>query len=95
MGKIIDLLKAFIPEIKPTDNVDNSKNDNRTVIIKNSVIITGGRTIDNPEALKQVHDFLKEHKSDEKLPFQLIDESLANDYVDYENISIKEKHSRS
>ena len=81
-----DFLKGILP-----DSIIKIFQDNRKIEIKNSVIISGQNTISDENVIKQILDKISEKSKEESLPFQLVHKDLIEDFIEYENISIREK----
>ncbi len=85
---LIDFLKT-LPGI--SINIENKKIDNRKIVITNSKITCGEKIIEDQKILEKIFEELEKCKDDETLPFQVIHKDLVEEYLDYEEISIKEK----
>ncbi|MDI6641789.1 MAG: hypothetical protein QME68_05710, partial [Elusimicrobiota bacterium] len=83
-----DFLKGILPDsiIKIID-----KSDNRKIEIKNSVVIIGKNKFDDKKTVDLFFDKIHELKREESLPFQLIHKDLVDDFIEYEDISIRDK----
>jgi len=90
MAGFWDFLKGFLP-----DSFIKVINDNRKIIVKDTEITVGNKTINDPETLSKFFNAIANFKESESFPFQIIHQDLFKDYVDYENVSIQEKQSLS
>lgn len=85
---LLDFLKGILPDtfIKLVNN-----SNNRTIIIKDSVVIIGENKFTDKKIVDSVTDRINELRKMETFPFQLIHEELFDDFIAYEDISIRDK----
>lgn len=81
-----DFLKGIIPEKLINVNVDNRK-----IEINNSSINFGDQTINDPKIVDKILDKLCEYKDKDSLPAQIIHKDLNKSYIEYEEITLKNK----
>lgn len=91
MGFFEKIVKLLKPEIKVV--IDKRQTDNRKLVIKDSTVFFGGQKIEKKEVVDKLFEEISDNKEKDTLPFQLIHEDLTDDFIDYEEISIKEKES--
>ena len=83
-----DFLKGIIPEKLININIDNRK-----IEINNSSIIIGDQTINDPKIVDKLLDKLSEYNDKETFPAQIIHKDLDTSYIEYEEITLKDKES--
>ncbi len=69
------------------------KVDNRKINVTKTSINFGDITITDPKHMDLFFKRLSEFKKEESLPFQILHKDLENDYLDTEEVSIKQKES--
>ena len=83
-----DFLKGILP-----DSIIKIFQDNRKIEIRNSVIIAGQNTISDEGIVKKVLKAITDANKQESLPFQLVHNELVDDFIELEDISIREKNN--
>lgn len=85
---LFDIFKGILPDslIKVVNNIDNRK-----IEIKDSRILVGREIITDKEVIDRFFNKLEELNCEESLPFQLVHKELADPFIQYENISNKQK----
>lgn len=81
-------LKGIIPEKLININVDNRK-----IEIKDSSVVIGDQTINDPEIVDKILDKIGEFKNKESLPCQIVHEDLSDSFLEYEEIKKDEKEN--
>ncbi len=83
-----DFLKGVLPDalVKSVN-----KSNNRTLIIKDSVVIIGENKFTDKKTVDSITDRFYELRKMETFPFHLIHEDLLDDFIAYEDISIRDK----
>lgn len=67
------------------------KNDNRKIEINGNVIIIGDQKITDSKQVEQVFSALSKLTKEETPPYQLVHKELSEEYITYENLSIRER----
>ncbi|VVB81637.1 Uncharacterised protein [uncultured archaeon] len=66
------------------------KNDNRKIEINGDVIIIGNQKIEDTKQVDEFYAALSKVAQQDTLPFQLLHKDIAEEYLTYEDISIRE-----
>ena len=67
------------------------KIDARKIEITNSEIVVGDKTITDKEIISKIFEKISENKNKDSFPFHLLHKDLVEDYIGYEDVSIKNK----
>jgi len=83
---IIDFLRKILPE-------SLIKYEDRRIFLKDSTLIVGDQKIEEQKIINKIYEEIEKYKDKDSFPFQLIHEDILNDFLEYEEVSIKEKES--
>lgn len=82
----VDFLKGIFPEKFININIDNRK-----IEIKDSTIIFGDQVVKDKDVVDKLYKELEKYKEKDALPAQIVHKEIEDDYLEIEDISIKNK----
>ncbi|MEK6961137.1 MAG: hypothetical protein AABX47_08255 [Nanoarchaeota archaeon] len=86
----LDVLKSILGKDSLV-KIDARTTDNRRIELHAQTVIIGNQTINDPDSVKKIFEAIKNANQQETLPFQIVHKDLLPDFIDYEEINLKDR----